>query len=59
MHTGIEQLLVPLWNAWVLRGGRPEARSINNGEGWLLTLSGRMKLASRIFLPLRRHGLRG
>jgi len=58
MHVvGVEQFLLPLWNAWVLRGGRPDAIPMDNGEGWLLTLNGRAKFGAWVFLPMFVTGL--
>src|SRR5262245_13416714 len=46
--AGVEQFVVHLLNAWVVRGGRAEADLSMDGQSWLLTLNGPEKFRTWI-----------
>lgn len=46
MNVGLEHLLRQVWNAWILRGGRPHAEPHAGGQGWVLRLCGRARFTA-------------
>jgi hypothetical protein len=49
---GLDQYLNSLWQRWQIRGARPEAQSILQGQGWLLLLCLRAKVTAWILFLL-------